>query len=71
MKYRALSAELKRRSNQGETNLVIRDGKIISRIIIQKSFLWRVPVKLSSSRIRKPIRNFLPSTPMPALSSQN
>ncbi len=36
LKYRALKEEIPRRSNQGETNLVILDGKIISRPIIQK-----------------------------------
>ncbi len=44
--------EIQRRSNQGETNLVIRDGKSISRPIIQKAFLWRAPVRLSGSKSR-------------------
>ncbi len=52
LKYRALKGEIQRRSNPGEANLVIRDGKIISRPIIQKPLLWRAPVRISGSQSR-------------------
>ncbi len=50
LKYRALKEEISRRSNQGEMNLDIRNDKIISRLFMQKSFLWRATIRLSGSQ---------------------
>ena len=47
--YRKLQEEIKRRKNSGETNLIIRNGKIVQ--YVQKQFKTRVLTNNSSTVI--------------------
>lgn len=47
--YRKLQQEIKRRKNSGETNLIIRNGKIVQ--YVQKQFKTRVLTNNSSTVI--------------------
>ncbi len=47
MKYRALKEELQFRKDQGEKDLVIKNGTIRVKKFPHKNFLWRIPVMMT------------------------
>ncbi len=47
LKYRALKEELQFRKDQGEKDLVIKNGTITVKKIPHKNFLWRTPVMMT------------------------
>ncbi len=47
MKYQALKEELQFRKDQGEKDLVIKNGAITVKKFLHKNSLWRTPVMMT------------------------